>query len=59
MNAPSVRVYSPVAKALHWLIVVLVAIQFVTAFLMPDIGPSTPPSTVIGLHFSFGVAILP
>lgn len=58
MGAPSVRVYSPSAKALHWLIVVLVAIQFVTAFLMPDIGPRTPPSTVIELHFSFGVTIL-
>lgn len=58
MSAPSVRVYSPAAKALHWLVVALVAIQFVTAFLLPDIGPDTPPSTVIGLHFSFGVTIL-
>lgn len=58
MSASSVRVYSPAAKTLHWLTVVLVVIQFVTAFLLPDIGPHTPASTVISLHFSFGVTIL-
>ncbi len=58
MNAPTVRVYSPVAKTLHWLVVLLIVIQFVTAFLLPDIGPNTPPSGVISMHFSFGVTIL-
>lgn len=51
-------VYSPTAKLLHWLIVLLVAIQFVTAYLLPHIGRNTPPSTVINFHFSFGIAIL-
>ncbi|MEO7578344.1 MAG: cytochrome b [Massilia sp.] len=50
--------YSGAAKRLHWLIVLLVAIQFVTAFLLPHIGRNTPPSTVINLHFSFGILIL-
>lgn len=50
--------YSASAKTLHWLIVVLVAIQFVTAYLLPHIGRKTPPSSVINLHFSFGVLIL-
>ena len=50
--------YAAVAKRLHWLIVLLVAIQFVTAYLLPHIGRDTPPSTVINLHFSFGILIL-
>ncbi len=58
MSTSSVRVYSPTAKALHWTVVALIVVQFATAFLMPDIGPRTPPSTVIDLHFSFGVVIL-
>jgi cytochrome b561 len=51
-------VYSPAAKLLHWTIAGLLAIQFITAFLLPHIGRNTPPSTVIELHFSFGVLIL-
>lgn len=49
--------YSPVAKTFHWLIVLLVAIQYVTVFLLPHIGRDTPPGTTIDLHFSFGVLI--
>lgn len=52
------QAYSPVAKGLHWLIVMLVAGQFVTAYLLPHIRRDTPPSTVINLHFSLGVLIL-
>lgn len=55
---PTSDSYSNLAKGLHWLIVLLVAIQFVTAFLLPHIGRNTPMSTVISLHFSFGVLIL-
>jgi cytochrome b561 len=50
--------YSATAKGLHWLIVLLLAVQFVTAFLLPHIGRDTRPTTVINLHFSFGVLIL-
>jgi len=50
--------YTPTAKALHWTIVLLVTIQFVTALAMPDIGPHTQPDSWISLHFSFGVLIL-
>jgi cytochrome b561 len=49
--------YTPTAKALHWTIVLLVTIQFVTALAMPDIGPHTQPDSWISLHFSFGVLI--
>lgn len=56
--AGSAPTYSAAAKLLHWLIVILVAIQFLTANLLPHIGRDTQPSTVINLHFSFGVLIL-
>ncbi|NIA53023.1 cytochrome b [Massilia sp. TW-1] len=55
---PTSHSYSPVAKGLHWLIVLLLVVQFVTAFLLPHIGRNTPMSTVISLHFSFGVLVL-
>lgn len=59
MNTPDATpVYSATARRLHWLIVALVAIQFGTAFLLPHIGRDTRPSTVIDLHFSFGILIL-
>lgn len=56
--AGSAQTYSAAAKLLHWLIVILVAIQFLTAYMLPHIGRDTPPSTVINLHFSFGILIL-
>lgn len=59
MRASStVESYSATAKGFHWLIVLLLTIQFVTAYLLPHIGRNTPPSTDINLHFSFGVLIL-
>lgn len=59
MNTPTTAAgYSATAKRLHWLIVLLVAIQFATAFLLPHIGRDTRPGTVITLHFSFGILIL-
>src|SRR5438045_2733825 len=50
--------YGAAAKWFHWTIVLLVAIQFVIAFSMPDIGPGVVPDTLINLHLSFGVSIL-
>lgn len=50
--------YGATAKALHWLIVLLVLPQFVVAVLMPDIGPRTQPGTLINLHLSVGVLIV-
>lgn len=50
--------YTPTAKTLHWLIVALLVAQFVFAWTMPHIGRNTPVTTLISLHFSFGVAIL-
>jgi cytochrome b561 len=50
--------YTPAAKALHWVIVVLVLSQFVVSALMPDIGPRAEPGTLVNLHFSLGLTIL-
>ena len=50
--------YDPVAKALHWLIFVLLAAQFTVAWTMPHIGRNTKPETLINLHFSFGITIV-
>jgi cytochrome b561 len=50
--------YSATAKFLHWLIVALVLAQFIFALTMPHIGRNTPVTTLISLHFSFGIIIL-
>lgn len=58
MSARPAPAYSPTAKALHWLIVLLVAAQFLIAVLMPEIGPGVVPDFMISLHFSVGLLIL-
>lgn len=55
---PPAATYGSVAKFLHWLIVVLVAAQFVIATAMPDIHRGVVPHTLIKLHMSFGILIL-
>jgi cytochrome b561 len=49
--------YTGTAKALHWLILVLLIAQFIFAWTMPHIGRNTPITTLISLHFTFGVII--
>jgi cytochrome b561 len=50
--------YTGTAKALHWTIVALLMAQFTFAWTMPPIGRSTPVTTLISLHFTFGIMIL-
>jgi cytochrome b561 len=50
--------YSGPSKTLHWLIVALLIAQFIIAWIMPDIGRNTPVTTLISLHFTFGIVIL-
>ena len=54
----SVIGYTGTAKALHWIIVALLIVQFVVAWTMPDIRHDTKPDTLINLHLSFGIVIL-
>lgn len=50
--------YAGTAKWLHWLIVALLTGQFIFAWTMPNIGRDTPMTTLISLHFTFGIVIL-
>jgi cytochrome b561 len=50
--------YTGTAKALHWLILVLLIAQFAAAWTMPNIGRNTPVTTIISLHFTIGIVIL-
>lgn len=49
--------YTSVARALHWLILLLLIVQFAIGWLMPDIKPNVPVTTLISMHFSFGTLI--
>jgi len=50
--------YTSTAKSLHWLIVLLLIVQFAAAWTMPHIGRNTPVTTLISLHFTMGIVIL-
>jgi cytochrome b561 len=50
--------YGAVAKALHWLIVALLAMQFAVAWLMPDIHRGTAATGLIVVHLALGASIL-
>ncbi len=56
-GTPEQPVYGGFAKALHWLIAALLAVQFAIGWSMPHIGRNTRPDTLINLHLSFGVLI--
>jgi cytochrome b561 len=57
-GVPAAPTYDAASKAFHWTVVALVACQFVTALLLPDIELDTPLDTTINLHFNFGLVIL-
>jgi len=50
--------YGVVAKALHWLIVILLIVQYTVAWTMPEIHRGTQPETLINLHMSLGITVL-
>lgn len=56
-KAENGRGYTGTAKALHWVIVALLVVQFVLAWAMPDIHRDTKPDALINLHLSFGALI--
>ena len=56
--APTASGYTGTAKSLHWLIVALLIAQFIFAWTMPHIGRNTPVTTLISLHFTYGIIIL-
>jgi cytochrome b561 len=50
--------YGMVAKLLHWLIFVLLAVQYAIGSIMPHIGRKTLNEGWVSWHFSVGAAIL-
>jgi cytochrome b561 len=54
---PFEKPYHPVAKALHWVVALLVAVQFGIAWTMPDIGPHTKLDRLISAHLTVGALI--
>ncbi|MBC9880421.1 cytochrome b [Bradyrhizobium sp. INPA01-394B] len=50
--------YGTPAKIFHWLIVVLLAVQYPIGWLMPDLHPGTSPGASMTFHVSIGIAIL-
>lgn len=50
--------YGLVARLLHWLVVALVAAQFVLGWTMPEVHRDTQPIGLIGLHLAFGAALI-
>ena len=50
--------YGGVAKALHWLTVALLIVQFLVGWTMPGIRRGMQPEGLVSLHLSVGVLIL-
>ena len=50
--------YTPVAIGLHWVVVLLLFVQYIIGWTMPAIHRGTQPGTLINLHLSFGALIL-
>ena len=50
--------YGATAKLLHWVIVVLLAVQYPIGWLMPDIHRGQSPGAAMTFHISFGIVIL-
>ena len=50
--------YDGVAKFFHWLVVLLIAAQFVIGWVMPDIHKGTRPEGLIAWHLGVGAALI-
>jgi cytochrome b561 len=50
--------YGATAKAFHWIIVALIAVQLPLGWLMPDIRRGMSPGSAMSLHISAGITIL-
>jgi cytochrome b561 len=50
--------YGTPAKAFHWLVVALLAVQYPIGWLMPDIHRGMQPGAGMTFHISFGIVIL-
>lgn len=58
MAAISISRYDPFARLLHWLIVILLLVQYAVAWTMPGIHRGTKPVGLITWHLEIGTAII-
>ena len=50
--------YHPISKGFHWVIVIMLAIQFAVGWIMPGIRRNMMPSGLVSFHVAFGITIL-
>jgi len=50
--------YGAAAKSLHWLTALLLAVQFLIGWTMPNVGRGMQPESLMNLHLSIGMVIL-
>lgn len=50
--------YHSITKSFHWLIVLMLTIEFAVGWLMPGIRRGVTPAGLVSFHMSFGIAIL-
>jgi cytochrome b561 len=50
--------YDGIARTLHWLIVLLIVVQFMLGWIMPDIHRDTVPDGLIAWHLMVGATIV-
>lgn len=50
--------YDGVARLVHWLVVVLIAAQFVIGWTMPDVHKGTQPTGLIAWHLGVGAVLV-
>jgi cytochrome b561 len=52
------QTYGSIARILHWLIAMLIAVQFVIGWTMPDVHRDTRPTGLIAWHLGVGAALV-
>jgi cytochrome b561 len=57
-NAFAAQQYDPFARLLHWLVVLLLAAQYIVGWTMPDIHRDTQPAGLIAIHLGLGASIV-
>ncbi|QIE26895.1 Cytochrome b561 (plasmid) [Caballeronia sp. SBC1] len=58
MQTSETLAFSAPARLFHWLTVLLLVVQYVIGWLMPNVHHDTQPVGLIGLHLSFGATIV-
>ncbi len=46
-------------RRLHWIVVAIVAFEFIVAWTMPEVRKNTIPGALLNVHMTFGAILLP